>query len=409
MNKVEKEKDDKKKKGLVETWTPIITGGAIIAMFEPTTAITVGITSTIFWCSYKVIDIISGSVGEERQTWNNFFKSVGIKTCSEEMPMFVKKIETVKGHKYIFKNPIGFSTHQINQKETAINEFLGSKHFNAEIKGEWLTLDVTENILPKVVNFEIVPSRKDRLEVAIGRTLEGYSYLNFSAMPHTLISGATGSGKSCVTHAILTQLACNYSPRQLHLYLADLKRVELTKYKDLSITKKYVKTEKETEELIDQMLKICEDRYDKMERLKVRNIENYNKRVEPSAKFPYIVLCIEECVRLVSNKNIQTKLSELLFISRACGVYIICTIQRPTKANISPEIKSSLGNIIGLQTVNKRNSEAICDDDRLKKLRGNGHAWLFKDNEEVEFQGFYLNDETDEIDKILKENCKMKN
>ena len=147
---------------------------------------------------------------------------------------------------------------------------------------------------------------------------------------------------------------------------------------------------------------------DKLERLKVNKIEIYNKRVDPSAKLPYIVFCIEECVRLVNNKNIQQKLSELLFISRACGVYIICTIQRPTKANISPEIKSSLGNIIGLQTVNKRNSEAICDDDRLKKLRGKGHAWLFKDNEEIEFQSFYLNDETDDIDNILKANCKMK-
>ena len=400
--------DDKKELNLVETYAYTILGGGVIYYFSPVLAVTVGLSSVALWSGYKAVEIICGSVKEERQRWNEFFKSVGIKTGLDEVPMYAKKVETQKGHKYIFKNPIGFSTHQIKSKETAINEFLGSKHFQAEIVGEWLTLDVTENSLPTKVDFEIIPSRKSVLEVAIGKTLDGYAYLNFSSMPHTLISGATGSGKSCVTHAIITQLACNYTPKNLHLYLADLKRVELSKYKDLAITKDYVKTEEETEKLIDKMLDICEDRYSKLERLKVNKIENYNKKVNPNEKLPYIVLCIEECVRLVNNKNIQQKLSELLFISRACGVYVICTIQRPTKANISPEIKSSLGNIIGLQTVNKRNSEVICDDDRLKKLRGNGHAWLFKDNEEVEFQSFYLNDETDDIDNILKANCKMK-
>lgn len=400
--------NNEKEKSLVETCTYAILGGSIVSYFEPTLAMTIGATSVLAWSSYKIIDTLCGSISEERKRWNNFFKSAGIKSGLDEVPMYAKKVETNRGHKYIFKSPIGFSTHQVKSKETAVNEFLGSKHFKAEIEGEWLTLDVTENVLPKKVDFEIIPSRKDRLEVAIGKTLDGYAYLNFSAMPHTLISGATGSGKSGVTHAILTQLACNYTSKYLHLYLADLKRVELSKYKDLAITKGYVKTEKETEELIDKMLEICEDRYTKMEDLKVNKIEIYNKRVAPNEKLPYIVLCVEECVRLVNNKNIQSKLSELLFISRACGVYVICTIQRPTKANISPEIKSSLGNIIGLQTVNKRNSEAICDDDRLKNLRGNGHAWLFKDNEEIEFQAFYLNDEKEDIDNILKANCRMK-
>lgn len=406
--KIDNKKDNKEDFNYVKFYTASIVGGGIVFYFNPILGVKTVLSSVALWSGYKFTDILTRDLAIEKKRWEDFFLAIGIKTGLNEAPMFAKKVETQKGHKYIFKNPIGFSTHQLKSKETAVNEFLGSKFFEAEIVGEWLTIEAVENNLPKIVDFEIIPSRHNVLEVAIGKTLEGYAYLNFSSMPHTLISGATGSGKSGVTHAILTQLACNYSPRKLHLYLADLKRVELSKYKDLAITKEYVKTEEETEKLIDKMLEICEDRYDKLERLKVNKIENYNKKVDAGAKMPYVILCIEECVRLVNNKTIQKKLSELLFISRACGVYVICTIQRPTRANISPEIKSSLGNIIGLQTVNKRNSEVICEDDRLKNLRGNGHAWLFKDNEEVEFQSFYLNDETDDIDNILKANCKMK-
>ena len=285
-------KDKKENKSLVETLTPMVAGIGLISSFNPMLGGTIVASSVLLWSGMEIANVLSGNISQEREKWENFFKSTGIKTGLDEVPMFAKKVETQKGYKYIFKNPIGFSTHQINSKETAINEFLGSKYFKAEVNGEWLTLDVTEKTLPKMVEFEVVPSKKDRLEVAIGKTLDGYARLNFSAMPHTLISGATGSGKSGVTHAILTQLACNYSTKNLHLYLADLKRVELSKYKDLAITKKYVKTEKETEELIDQMLEICEDRYSKLEDLKVNKIELYNKKVAPNEKLPYIVLCI---------------------------------------------------------------------------------------------------------------------
>lgn len=399
-------KEDKKPKEGSEFWTPIIAGSALVGIYEPRMMLSIGCVAGLGYCTVKAFDIIQE--GSLKFRWKKFFEATGIRTSSDEKPTFTKAIETQKGHKYLFKIPIGFSTHQLEQKKTSILEFLNAKNIECEIVGDCLTINATENILPKDAPFEFVKSSQSCLEVAIGKTLDGYAKLNFSKMPHTLIAGVTGSGKSCVTHSIMTQLVCNYKPSKLHIYLADLKRVELVKYKDLPHTKAYVKTVEQTEELIDNLLKICDERYDKFEEMKVNKIEIYNKRTT-EGKMPYIVLCIEECVRLVSNKNLQSKLSELLYISRACGVYVILTIQRPTRANISPEIKASLGNIIGLQTVNRRNSEVICEDDRLKKLRGHGHGWIFKDNGEEEFQGFYLNDETDEIDKILEKYCTKKN
>lgn len=400
MNKESKPKES------AEFWTPVIAGSAIVGTYEPRMMMAIGCVAGLGYAITKIADIVQE--GSMKTRWQTFFEATGIKTNSDKRPTFTKSIETMKGHKYFFRVPIGFSTHQIEQKKTSVLEFLNAKSIECEIVEECLTIEATENILPKYVPFQFIESNQNCLEVAIGKTLDGYAKLNFSSMPHTLIAGVTGSGKSCVTHTIMTQLVCNYSPSKLHIYLADLKRVELTKYKDLKHTKAYVKTVEETEKLIDKLLELCDKRYDKFEEMKVNKIEIYNKRTKED-KMPYIVLCIEECVRLVSNKNLQSKLSELLYISRACGIYVILTIQRPTKANISPEIKASLGNIVGLQTVSKRNSEVICEDERLKKLRGHGHGWIFKDNGEDEFQGFYLNDETDEIDKILEKYCKSKN
>ena len=384
-------------------WTPIVAGTAIVGLYDPKMALTTGLVAGVGCCAVKVINIVNENSWKYK--WSKFFEATGIRTNIDERPTFTKVIETEKGHKFFFATPIGFSTHQIEQKRTSILEFLNAKNIECEIVDGCLMIDTTENTLPKLVPFEFVKSSQDVLEVAIGKTLGGYAKINFSNMPHTLIAGVTGSGKSCVTHSIITQSVCNYPPSKLQLYLADLKRVELIKYKNLKHTKAYVSTVEETEKLIDYLLNLCDQRYDEFEKMRVNKIETYNKRVKGD-KLPYVILCIEECVRLVSNKSLQSKLSELLYISRACGIYVILTIQRPTKANISPEIKASLGNIIGLQTVNKRNSDVICEDNRLKFLRGHGHGWIFKDNGEEEFQGFYLNDETDEIDKILQKYCK---
>ena len=259
-------------------------------------------------------------------------------------------------------------------------------------------MKIYKEFLPEKVNFELLEPDGKGLKVNLGKSYDGLATIDFNITPHVLLAGATNSGKSVCTHVMLVQLYNNYP--DLRFYLADMKKVELLNYRNLNNTVKYVDTLEGVTEVVDELLEECDRRYELLGKEGCKKLETYNKKVSKYKRLKPIVFVVEECVRLISDKELQKKLAELLFIARACGIYIILTIQRPTKACLSPEIKSSLGNIIGLKTVNKRNSECICDDNRLKDLRGFGHGWVWNDLGETEFQGYYI-DESD-IDKYLK-------
>ena len=393
-------------------------GGALIASFSsfsigsivPTLPMLgiggVGLAS--LYGIYRIMTKEGRYIKEEREKFNEFWNGVGIKNKMDKIPQLVNIWETDKGNVYSFINPIGMSTKDYENKEIAIKEFLGCKNILFEVKNDFLNIQTIEVGLPTIVPFILPPKKSDELIVELGINETGERVrINFNKVHSWLIAGATGSGKSVCTHNILTQLYCNYSDNT-EFYICDLKKTELNNYRNLKSTIKYTDKIEEVEEIVDELLKISDERHELFIKHNVKNLQQYNRRVKFN-KLPSIVLCIEECVRLMNNKVLQNKIAELCFIARSAGIIVLMTIQRVTKNLFSPDIKSSLLGKIGFKTVNKINSMVIMDDNRLFDLKNSGECYVSCDDisvGEVKVKVMYLQE--DRIDNILKEKCLYK-
>ena len=163
------------------------------------------------------------------------------------------------------------------------------------------------------------------------------------------------------------------------------------------------------ERIIDKLLEECDNRHLLFTEYKVKNLQQYNKKVNKRDRLPNIVLCIEECVRIMGDKKLQAKIAELAFIARSAGMVLIMTIQRCTKNLMSPDIKASLLGKIGFKVVSRINSQVIMDDDRLFKIKERGECAISCEDVsvgETNVKVMYL--EENRIDKILEKNCEYK-
>lgn len=342
---------------------------------------------------------------EKKDELERFFIGAGIKNKEGETPILANiwknEYETI----YSFIRPIGFSTHILESNDIAIKEYFNTNNVKFESNGDFINIIVSTTELVRFIPFNIPKIKnKDEVIVSLGRDIRGKDVkLNLSKCPNVMISGCTGSGKSVNTNVIATQLYCNYP--NVEIYLVDMKCVELGVYADLPQTKKYTNKLEGAKEIIKELLDECDRRNKLLNKMKVKKLSDYNKKVSPNEKLNPIVLIIDEAVRLMGDKDLNKDIAELGFICRSVEISILLNIQRPTSKLLNPDIKASLTNIIGFRTINRKNSEIICDSTVLANLSGKGHGVLFnEDNDGVEFQGYYL-DEND-IEKYLNKYCK---
>ena len=342
---------------------------------------------------------------EKKDELERFFIGAGIKNKEGETPILINIWENEYETIYSFIRPIGFSTHILESNDIAIKEYFNTNNVKFESNGDFINIIVSTTELARFIPFNIPKVKnKDEVIVSLGRDIRGKDVvLNLSKCPNVMISGCTGSGKSVNTNVIATQLYCNYP--NVEIYLVDMKCVELGVYADLPQTKKYTNKLEGAKEMIKELLDECDRRNKLLNKMKVKKLSDYNKKVSPNEKLNPIVLIIDEAVRLMGDKDLNKDIAELGFICRSCEISILLNIQRPTSKLLNPDIKASLTNIIGFRTINRKNSEIICDSTVLATLRGKGHGVLFnEDNDGVEFQGYYL-DEND-IEKYLNKYCK---
>ena len=342
---------------------------------------------------------------EKKDELERFFIGAGIKNKEGETPILANIWENEYETIYSFIRPIGFSTHILESNDIAIKEYFNTNNVKFESNGDFINIIVSTTELARFIPFNI-PKIKNKNEVivSLGRDIRGKDVtLNLSKCPNVMISGCTGSGKSVNTNVIATQLYCNYP--NVEIYLVDMKCVELGVYADLPQTKKYTNKLEGAKEIIKELLDECDRRNKLLNKMKVKKLSDYNKKVSHNEKLNPIVLIIDEAVRLMGDKDLNKDIAELGFICRSVEISILLNIQRPTSKLLNPDIKASLTNIIGFRTINRKNSEIICDSTVLASLRGKGHGMLFnEDNDGVEFQGYYL-DEND-IEKYLNKYCK---
>ena len=229
------------------------------------------------------------------------------------------------------------------------------------------------------------------LLLALGKDIAGGSHFaNLGKMPHCLIAGATGSGKSVTIHALVTSLLFRNSPEQLRFLMVDPKRVELTLYNDIPHLLAPVITDaKKTILALKWAAKEMDRRYDILESEKVRDIESYHKNIlapaleerggdddetELPETMPYIVIIIDELADIMQAypRELEASIVRLAQMSRAVGIHLILSTQRPSVNVITGLIKANVPSRIALQVASQIDSRTILDMAGAEKLLGAG-------------------------------------
>ncbi|MEX2013595.1 MAG: DNA translocase FtsK 4TM domain-containing protein [Parcubacteria group bacterium] len=214
------------------------------------------------------------------------------------------------------------------------------------------------------------------LLVSLGRDIAGRpQYANLARMPHLLIAGATGSGKSVTIHAIITSLLFRNPPENLKFIMIDPKRVELTMYNNIPHLLTPVITDPKKAILaLKWVAKEMERRYDIFEKSSARDIDSYHQNVKEGDSLPFIVIIIDELADLMQSypRELEAAVVRLAQMSRAVGIHLILSTQRPSVNIITGLIKANIPARIALQVSSQIDSRTILDAAGAEKLLGAG-------------------------------------
>lgn len=232
--------------------------------------------------------------------------------------------------------------------------------------------------LRDVLTSDAFRQEKPPLGFALGTTITGEPYCaDLRLMPHILIAGTTGSGKSVCINSIITSLIYRCSPRDVRFLAIDPKQLELPVYNPIPhlLGKATIDPKKAVGEL-DEVIKIMEVRYGQFAELGVRDIVGYNARAEAEGKErkPYIVIIIDELADLMlrAPTEIEERITRLAQMSRAVGIHLILATQRPSVDVITGLIKANFPCRIAFQVASKTDSRTILDMNGAESLLGRG-------------------------------------
>lgn len=244
------------------------------------------------------------------------------------------------------------------------------------------------------------------LPLAIGRTVTNDIFMaDLAEMPHLLVAGATGQGKSVGLNVMLMSLLHKKTPEELKLVLIDPKQVELNVYSKLGsayLATPVITEAEEAERVLESLCELMEERYDLISSAGKRNIKEYNALtiVEP---MPYIVVVIDEYGDLVmqSGKQMERSICRLAQKARAVGIHLIISTQRPSATIVTGNIKANFPTRIAFRTTTGTDSRVILDQIGAEKLTGCGDMIYFAGAETTRVQCAYASIE--EVSKSCEE------
>jgi DNA segregation ATPase FtsK/SpoIIIE-like protein len=237
------------------------------------------------------------------------------------------------------------------------------------------------------------------LTFALGRDVAGKAQaVDLAKMPHLLIAGATGSGKSVMVNALITSLLCQASPDDVRMILVDLKRVELAAYNGLPQLLVPVVTEPErAKAALKWTVNEMEGRYRRFAGAAVRNIRGYNdSRVDPADRLPYIVIVVDELADLMmrEGRNIEDPIVRLAQKARATGIHLVLATQRPSVNVVTGLIKANFPSRIAFAMASQIDSRTILDAPGAEDLIGRGDM-LYQPSDlprPMRLQGVFVSD-----------------
>ncbi len=217
---------------------------------------------------------------------------------------------------------------------------------------------------------------KGRLPLALGKDVTGVPVVgDLTAMPHLLVAGATGSGKSVGLNSMICSILYKATPADVRFLLIDPKRLELSVYEGIPHLLAPVVTDaKEAAARLRWIVGKMDDRYKALQAKQVRNIEGYNKAVPPEERLPYWIVVVDELADLMmaSAGEVQTSLVRLAQIARAVGIHLIIATQRPSVDVVTGLIKANFPTRVAFQVASKVDSRTVLDGNGAEQLLGRG-------------------------------------
>ena len=279
------------------------------------------------------------------------------------------RVATIPG-----KNTIGIEIPNSKRENVFLNEIIGNEKFN---------------------------KKEIKLPIALGKSISGVPIVgDLSAMPHLLIAGTTGSGKSVCINTIILSLIYKYTPEKCNLILIDPKMLELSAYEKIPHLLCPVITEpKKATAALGWAVKEMENRYKLMTSVGVKNIDGYNAKNKKH--MPYIVVIVDEMsdLMLLAGKEIENCIQRLSQMARAAGIHIIMATQRPSVDVITGTIKANFPTRISFQVSSKIDSRTILGEQGAEQLLGKGDMlFMSSANRIIRIHGPYVSET--EIEKV---------
>ncbi|MEM1268505.1 MAG: DNA translocase FtsK, partial [Bacteroidota bacterium] len=268
------------------------------------------------------------------------------------------------------------------------------------------------------MNTERFKNSKMSLPIAIGKTIEGEVFVqDLAKMPHLLIAGATGSGKSVGINNLIVNLLYSCHPSDLKFVMIDPKKIELQQY--ARIYSQFIAMPETSEDpittdfnqalyVLRSCLKEMEERYDRLSEAGVRGIKEYNQRVKQGRlkaddghrHLPYIVVVIDELADLMmtAGKDIEAPIARLAQMARAVGIHLVVATQRPSVNVITGLIKANFPSRVAFQVASGVDSRTIMDMNGAEQLVGNGDLLYMQGSRIVRLQSPFISlDEVEDI------------
>jgi DNA segregation ATPase FtsK/SpoIIIE, S-DNA-T family len=255
--------------------------------------------------------------------------------------------------------------------------------------------------LKEILENEKFQKKDIKLPIAIGKSISGLPIVgDLTAMPHLLIAGTTGSGKSVCINTIIVSLLYRLSPELCKFILIDPKMLELSSYEGIPhLLSPVITDSKKAASALGWTVREMNNRYKLMSKEGVRNIDGYNAKHK--LKMPYIVVVVDEMsdLMLVAGKEIENYIQKLSQMARAAGIHIIMATQRPSVDVITGTIKANFPTRISFRVSSKIDSRTILGEQGAEQLLGNGDMlFMSSANRIVRIHGPYVSEK--EIEKI---------